>query len=314
VERDVRNGLILAAAVMVLAPRDTAGRTPTSTRVPRWGPRVVGLSPATDFHHGLLARDERPCDRLAEPLDCPTLADAEISFYNARYAAAAALTLALPAEDQEDLAIYELRASAWLFQLKSLIGNRPDRSAALADCVTCPELIAAFFRATASGQTLARARLLSNARDEAALFFLGKLDLNYLWLQLGLLGHRTGWNEFREARRCLDAVLERNPLHVRARVARAWIDYIVDTAMPRGTKWLLGGGNKDRALLNVRQATNTDADFFSHAEAAFSLWDMQVREGHRVEAIQIARELARVFPENRQLVIFLEGHEPDRLP
>jgi hypothetical protein len=239
-----------------------------------------------------------------------TFADAQTSFYNARYAAAAALTLALPAADQDDLAIYELRASAWLFQLKSLIGDRPDRSAALAACVTCPELIAAFFHDTVRGQMLARAHLLATADDEAALFFLGKLDLNYLWLQLGLLGHKTGWSEFREARRSLDAVLERNRLHVRARVARAWIDYIVDTDMPRGTKWLLGGGNKDRAMLTMRQAAGTEADFFSHAEATFSLWDMQVREGHTVEAVRIARELGRVFPENRQLAMFLEGHEP----
>jgi hypothetical protein len=277
---------ILAAAVIVVAAQ---------------APRLAG-------------QGERSCDRAPGPLACPSLADAQISFYNARYAVAAAQTLELPVADQDDPAICELRASAWLFQLKSLIGDRSDRSAALAACVTCPELVAAFFRDTVRGQTLARARLMSNASDEAALFFLGKIDLNYLWLQLGLLGHRTGWYEFREARRSLDAVLEHNRLHVRARVARAWIDYIVDTAMPRGTKWLLGGGNKNHALLAVRQAANTEADFFSHAEAAFSLWDMQVREGHTMEAIQIARELARVFPQNRQLAIFLEDHEPGRLP
>jgi hypothetical protein len=261
---------------------------------------------------GPAGHDERPCDRASVPHECPSLADAQISFYNARYTVAAAQTLELPAADQEDPAIYELRASAWLFQIKSLIGDRSDRSAALAACDTCPELIEAFFRDTVRGQTLARVRLMSNASDEDALFFLGKLDLNYLWLQLGLLGHRTGWYEFHEARRSLDAVLEHNRLHVRARVARAWIDYIVDTAMPRGTKWLLGGGNKNHALLTVRQAANTTADFFSHAEAAFSLWDMQVREGHTGEAVQLARELARVFPENRQLAIFIEDHETVR--
>jgi hypothetical protein len=290
-----RNGLILVAvtlvAVTLVAAPGPAGRHPTGDTVATRPPTVQQQPSGAAAGGG----DER-------------LADAQTSFYNARYAVAAALTLALPAADQEDLALYELRASAWLFQLKSLIGNRPDRSAALSACLSCPELVTAFFRDTVHGQTLARARLMSNGGDETALFFLGKLDLNYLWLQLGLLGHRTGWNEFREARRSLDAVLERNRLHVRARVARAWIDYIVDTSMPRGTKWLLGGGNKDRALLAVRQAASTEADFFSHAEAEFSLWDMQVREGHTAEAIRIARELAHVFPENRQLAIFLEGH------
>jgi hypothetical protein len=293
VKRDP-NGLILAAAVLVAA-------SPGASRAQQQPPNP--------------GHDERLCDRTSTPLDdCPSLADAQISFYNARYADAAAQTLAMPSADQDDLAIYELRASALLFQLKSLIGDRADRPAALAACVTCPGLVAAFFRDTVHGQTLARMQLLADADDETALFFLGKLDLNYLWLQLGLLGHRTGWNEFREARRSLDAVLAHNRLHVRARVARAWIDYIVDTAMPRGTKWLLGGGNKDRALLAVRQAASSNADFFSHAEATFSLWDMQVREGHTAEAIRIARELIGVFPENRQLAIFLEGREPEHLP
>jgi hypothetical protein len=308
-ERGACHGLILAAAVAVAAPPGTGGRAATAAATPLAGRH--GLLGSAAQQASSVAGDEPPCEeRPTVSVNCSTFAEAQTSFYNARYAAAAALTLALPAADQEDLAIYELRASAWLFQLKSLIGDQADRSAALAACVTCPDLIAAFFHDTVRGQMLARAHLSSNASDEAALFFLGKLDLNYLWLQLGLLGHKTGWSEFREARRSLDAVLERNRLHVRARVARAWIDYIVDTDMPRGTKWLLGGGNKDRAMLTVRQAASSEADFFSHAEATFSLWDMQVREGHTAEAVRIARELGRVFPDNRQLAIFLEDHEP----
>jgi hypothetical protein len=109
-------------------------------------------------------------------------------------------------------------------------------------------------------------------------------------------------------------VLKRNPGHVRARVARAWIDYIVDTKLPRGTKWLLGGGNKKRGLLVVRQAANAEADFFIQAEAGFALWDMQVREGAVVDAIATARELARDFPENRDLIKFLQTHESQVRP
>lgn len=96
----------------------------------------------------------------------------------------------------------------------------------------------------------------------------------------------------------------------RARVARAWIDYIVDTRMPRGTRWLLGGGSKKRALIAVREAASTEADFFIHAEGDFALWDMQVRERNLTEATLIARRLARDFPENRELVNFLEAHDP----
>jgi hypothetical protein len=119
-------------------------------------------------------------------------------------------------------------------------------------------------------QAIARARLEVDPRDEETLFFLGKLDLNYVWLQLGTLGRKTGWDEYWEARRSLDRVLKQNPHHVRAKVARAWIDYIVDTKMPRGTRWLLGGGNKKRGLRAVREAATVEADLFVRAEASFA--------------------------------------------
>lgn len=247
-------------------------------------------------------------------LDRPTLADARSLFYSARYDAAAALALALCSSETEDpaadLAAYELRTSSLLFQLKRALGDRPDEEKSFKQCVTCPDLMAAFLSDTARGQALARARLGTNPEDEAALFFLGKIDLNYVWLQLGTLGRKTGWDQYWEARKSLDAVLKRNPGHVRARVARAWIDYIVATRMPRGTRWLLGGGNKKRALIAVREAANAEADFFTHAEAEFALWDMQVRERNLTEATVIARRLARDFPDNRELVSFLEAHDP----
>src|SRR4029077_20535197 len=102
---------------------------------------------------------------------------------------------------------------------------------------------------------------------------LGKLDLNYVWLQLGPLGRKKGWDEYWEARRSLDAVLKRNPGHVRARVARAWIDYIVDTRMPRGTRWVLGGGDRKRALSTMQESADAEAAYFVHVEALFALWD-----------------------------------------
>jgi hypothetical protein len=170
--------------------------------------------------------------------------------------------------------------------------------------------MAAFLADTADGQKVARDRLAANPADDAARYFLGKLDLNYVWLQLGELGHKTGWSEYWEARKSLDAVLLRNPKHVRARVARAWIDYIVDTKMPRGMRWVLGGGNRKRALVAVREATAEDADFFVHAEAAFALWDLQIRERNVAGAVLTARNLARDFPENREVAAFLERHGP----
>jgi tetratricopeptide (TPR) repeat protein len=239
-------------------------------------------------------------------LDRSTLTDAHRAFYNARYEDAAALALALESAEPGNLAPCELRTSALLFQIKAAIGNQPDRDTALAQCAPCASLIAAFLSDTARGQAVARARLASAPDDDAALFYLGKIDLNYVWLQLGPLGRKKGWDEYWEARRSLDAVLKRNPDNVRARVARAWIDYIVDTRMPRGTRWVLGGGDRKRALLSMQAAADADASFFVHVEALFALWDLQVRERRLPLAIAIARRLAHEFPGNRELIKFLE--------
>ena len=247
--------------------------------------------------------------RAALPLERPIFTDAQSLFYNARYEAAAALTLALRVPDTEELASYELRSSALLFQLKALLEGRPDKEDALKRCETCPALIAEFLADIRRGQNLVRATLRSTPGDEAALFFLGKLDLNYVWLQLGPLGRKAGWDEYWEARRSLDAVLKKNPRHVRARVARAWIDYIVDTRMPWGTRWLLGGGNRKQALTDVREAARMESDFFTHAEAEFALWHMQVRERDMARATEVARRLADDFPDNCELAAFLEARE-----
>ena len=241
-----------------------------------------------------------------------TLADAQTAFYNARYEEASALTMVLLATGSEELAVYELRTSALLFQLKNAMDGAPDKEKAFKQCSSCQALMNAFMENTDRGRSLARARLKEEPADESAMFFLGKLDLNYIWLQLGTLGRRTGWDEYWEARRSLDAVLKRNPNHVRARVARAWIDYIVDTRMPWGTGWMLGGGNKKKALAAVRDAASAESEFFVQAEAEFALWDLHVRERKIKEAIPIARELAQDFPGNRELARFLEKYDPDR--
>jgi tetratricopeptide (TPR) repeat protein len=226
-------------------------------------------------------------------------------FYNARYEAAATHAAQLRAAHPDDLATYELRTSALLFQLKRAIGDPPDKARALKQCGACPALMAAFKEETSAGQARTRARLKKDPHDETALFYLGKLDLNHVWLHLGTLGTRTGWGEYWEARRSLDAVLVRNPAHVRARVARAWIDYIVDTKVPWGTRWVLGGGDKQKALLVARQAADADVDFFTKTEAGFALWEMQIREKKFADAVVTARRLARDFPDNPELAAFL---------
>ena len=240
----------------------------------------------------------------------PLLDDAQRFFYNGRYDAADALTLALCSPDVEGLAACELRSSTLLFQIKRALAGQTDRQKALKACVPCATWLGSFRAVISAAQAVARARLQAMPDDDATRFLLGKIDLNHVWLHLGVLGRKTGWGEYWEARRSLDAVLERNADNIRARVARAWIDYIVDTQMPRGTRWVLGGGNKKRGLSAVREAASAAADRYIRAEAGFALWDMQVREKNTPGAVETARELASVFPENEELRKFLALHAP----
>lgn len=83
---------------------------------------------------------------------------------------------------------------------------------------------------------------------------------------------------------------------------------------PWGTSWLLGGGSRKRALVAMREAASTEADFFTEVEADFALWDLHVRERRMPEAVEIARGLARHFPDNRHLAEFLEIHDPGTQP
>jgi hypothetical protein len=240
-------------------------------------------------------------------VDRATLLDsAQREFYNARYESAARLTLDPCATGVDGLAACELRTAALLFQVRVALGPQTDKGKAWKECAECPALVAAFKTALTQGQTLARAKLREQPTNDEALFLLGKLDLNYVWLELGTLGHRTGWSEYWEGRRSLDAVLERHPEHVRARVARGWIDYIVATKMRRGTRWLLGGGSKTKGIAAIREAAATEADFFTRTEARFALWDILVRERDIPGALAAAHVLMKDFPENQQLRTFID--------
>jgi tetratricopeptide (TPR) repeat protein len=226
-------------------------------------------------------------------------------FYNGSYDAAAAMTLALRTADPGHLAAYELRTSALHFQIRHLIGDAKDKDKAFKQCAPCAGLLTTFHDELTRGLAVARARLRERPDDDVALFYLGKLDLNHVWLFLGTLGRRTAWGEYKEARRSMEAVLKRDPTHVRARVAHAWIEYIVDTRVPFGFQWMLGGGDRKRALATTRQAANANADFFTRTEARFALWEMLIREKQIDEARTIARALLVDFPTNRDLLKFL---------
>lgn len=257
--------------------------------------------------HGTAGADAR---QQEPPPAQPTLADAQREFYNGRYASAASLAAAVLSQDAGNLAAYEIRSSAIHFQIKAALNAMPESERSFKRCDACQPLMETFLEETERAREIAHDRLKADSADDEARFFLGKIDLNYVWLQLGTVGRRTGWDQYWEARKSLDAVLKGNPDHVRARVARAWIDYIVDTRMARGTRWLLGGGSKKRALATLKEAAAAEAGAFEHAEAAFALWDMLIREKNLAEAIPIAQQLARDFPENQELAAFLKKHDP----
>ena len=100
-------------------------------------------------------------------------------------------------------------------------------------------------------------------------------------------------------------MLEKNPNHLRAQVARAWMDYIVGTKVPWGTRWVMGGGSRDRGLRDMREAATETGDFYSEVEADFALWEMLMRDGKRDQAVPVARELLARFPENEELAKFI---------
>ena len=237
------------------------------------------------------------------------LAEAQALFYDGRYAEASAMAQTL-SSDQDMLPVYEFRTAALHFQIRDALGPKErDRAKGYNACLPCHEHFELFMRELKSGQELARATLRQNPGDATALYFLGKLDLNYVWLVLGTLGRKTGWNEFWEARHSIDALLAADPTHLRGRVARAWIEYIVDTRMPWGTAWMLGGGNKRRAMTAMQEAASSQGEYYSQAEAVFGLWDMQVREGAFPAALVTARRLATQFPANRGVANFIDRHD-----
>jgi hypothetical protein len=246
---------------------------------------------------------------LGDPvrLDAATLDEAQRLFYTALFQESAAAAKSIIDAEPENLAGWDVRTSALHFQMRRLLGDGKDRKGAFAKCSECPALLTTFLDDVNRGRAVARARLAKDAADEEARFFLGKLDLSYLWMQLSTLGRKTGWDEYWESKRLLEAILEKNPMHVRARVARAWMDYIVGTRVPWGTRWVMGGGSKSRGMKMVREAAETQADFYTQVEAKFGQWEMLTRDGRRDEALVIAKELLLKFPENKDLVRFVES-------
>ena len=238
------------------------------------------------------------------------LANGYVVFYNAQYEEAAAIASGLLAVSPDTLDALELRTSAVLFRLKAILGDAKNKDKAVKACEVCADMLTIMAADTRHAQALARARLKADANDDEARFLLGKIDLNYLWLQLGPLGKRAGWDEYWEARRSLDEVLAKNPHHTRAKVARAWMDYIVDTRVPWGTKSILGGRQPEEgAHFAVREAALAAREPLARAEAGFALWEMELREKNHNEALVVANGLLVDFPANKDLVKFVAANQ-----
>src|SRR5262245_42684721 len=62
------------------------------------------------------------------------LAAAQRAFYTGRYEEAAERALALQTSDPQDLAAYDVRASALLFLVKRAVDPQPDKDRALQQC------------------------------------------------------------------------------------------------------------------------------------------------------------------------------------
>jgi tetratricopeptide (TPR) repeat protein len=239
--------------------------------------------------------------------DAEALERAQRLFYTSRFADAADEAARALAENPTDLAAFELRTSALHFQVRRASGSGKDRKAAMAACASCGPVLVTFLDEIKRGRAAAASRLMAAPDDVEAMFYLAKIDLSYLWMQLSTLGKRTGWDEYWEAKRLLETILQRQPGHLRAQVARAWMDYIVGTRVPWGTRWVMGGGSRERAVKSMREAAQAPGEFFSEVEADFALWEMLVREGRRAEAVPIARALLERFPENEELAKFVAG-------
>ena len=250
----------------------------------------------------------QPPPAAPTPAAPPTLLAGQRHFYNGQYEDAVAIATKLTADDPNDLAASELLTSILHFQIKRALGDAQDKEKALKQCVACGEILKTFVAETRRAQAVAHARLKAHPAEDETEFLLGKIDLNYVWLQLATLGKRTGWNEYREARRSVEAVLKRNPAHVRAQVAHAWIEYIVDTRVPFGFKWMLGGGDKKDALAVMRKAAASASDPLDKTEATFGLWEMLIRDKKPKEAADIARTLLVDFPDNKELVKFVAAN------
>lgn len=226
------------------------------------------------------------------------------ALFNADYRRAERLGRQAQALDPGNPAGYELGSTAILFQLRELVGSDGSREKSelrFENCRECQPLLREFELEERLGLQAARRRKASNNKDMDARFFLARLQLNRVWLNLQVLRKKSGWDEYWEAKNEIQAVLEQSPEHARGLTASAWIEYIVSKRNPI-FRIILGGGSKEEAVARLRKAVMAaETTPSAKAEAQFGLMEMLSNEGAHAEAMHLAEALCAKFPGNRDV-------------
>jgi hypothetical protein len=197
---------------------------------------------------------------------------------------------------------YELRTGLLVLKTKQALkaagGKRKD-------CAECESLILEFEKDFEKGRALADAALQHNLKDERLMFLSGKLYLNRVWMNVDILDKAaSSGGPYRDARDRIEEVLKRNPRHIRALVASAWINYMI-ASRSVATRALLRAfgikGDKKKAFDHLALAVAEHGDEYSHWEAKFTQRDLLKRENKRSEVEAVTEELRTRFPKNGTL-------------
>jgi hypothetical protein len=197
---------------------------------------------------------------------------------------------------------YELRTGLLILRTKQVLkiagGDRKD-------CADCESLVIQFEKDFEKGRALADAALQQNLKDERLMFLSGKLYLNRVWMNVDILDKAaSSGGPYRDARDRIEEVLRRNPRHIRALVASAWINYMI-ASRNRATRLLLRTfgikGDKKKAFDHLAIALAEQGDEYAYWEAKFTQRDLLKRENKRSEVEAVTEELRTRFPKNGTL-------------
>jgi hypothetical protein len=245
----------------------------------------------------------------------PDTARARELMYREDYLAAEAEVLAARAAAPDDLDTYELRTTLVILRIaRAMADARKKPDDFLSRCDWCEGSLASFDRDRQEGIRLADRRISEHPDDEHALYVRARLDLNWTWLQKGVLDRRRGLETFRNGRDMLRRILARNPRHIRSLIALAEIEHVLARQnLPTRIfmRPFIGSGNREEGYRQIALAIAlSPKGSVEEAEAKFALWDMLSEDRRFREASAQAAELKTRFAENSTLEKFLREHPP----